>query len=76
MAEIAREGAVVYEQLTLVGPSVDCAQATGACRTASVGRGMVLVDESADEKSGANGARVGRQPNGRMGKVDGSQVGV
>lgn len=38
--------------------------------------GMLLLDESADEKSGCHAAGAGRQHNGRMGKVDESQVGV
>ena len=39
--------------------------------------GSVLVlDESADEKAGDHSAGAGRQHNGRLGKVDMSQVGV
>ena len=38
--------------------------------------GMLILDESADEKSGDSSAGAGRQHNGRMGKVDESQVGV
>lgn len=39
--------------------------------------GAVLVlDESADEKAGAHSAGAGRQHNGRLGKVEMSQVGV
>ena len=38
--------------------------------------GMLLLDESADEKSGCHAAGASRQHNGRMGKVDESQVGV
>ena len=37
---------------------------------------MVLVDESADQKGGEYSAGAGRQHNGRLGKVDMSQVGV
>jgi SRSO17 transposase len=36
----------------------------------------LLVDESADEKAGDNSAGAGKQYNGRMGKVETSQVGV
>jgi len=38
--------------------------------------GVLILDESADEKSGDSVAGAGRQHNGRMGKVDESQVGV
>jgi len=38
--------------------------------------GMLILDESADEKSGDTYAGAGRQHNGRMGKVDECQVGV
>ena len=38
--------------------------------------GVVSLDESADEKSGEGSAGAGRQYNGRMGKVDMSQVGT
>lgn len=38
--------------------------------------GVLLVDESADEKAGDQSAGAGRQYNGRMGKVEMSQVGV
>ena len=38
--------------------------------------GMLLLDESADEKAGEQTAGAGRQYNGRLGKVDLSQVGT
>ena len=38
--------------------------------------GMLLIDESADEKKGDQSAGAGRQHNGRLGKVEMSQVGV
>jgi SRSO17 transposase len=38
--------------------------------------GLLILDESADEKSGDRSAGAGRQHNGRMGKVDECQVGV
>lgn len=38
--------------------------------------GVLILDESADEKAGEQSAGVGRQYNGRIGKVDLSQVGV
>jgi SRSO17 transposase len=37
---------------------------------------VLLVDESADEKAGEYSAGAGRQHNGRLGKVEMSQVGV
>lgn len=38
--------------------------------------GVLLLDESADEKAGGGSAGAGRQYNGRLGKVEMSQVGV
>ena len=38
--------------------------------------GVLLLDESADEKAGVKSVGAARQYNGRMGKVDVSQVGV
>ena len=38
--------------------------------------GVLLLDESADEKAGFQSAGAGRQYNGRLGKVELSQVGV
>jgi SRSO17 transposase len=38
--------------------------------------GMLLLDESANEKAGPKSAGAGRQHNGRLGKIDMSQVGV
>lgn len=37
---------------------------------------MLLIDESADEKAGDQSAGAGRQHNGRLGKIELSQVGV
>jgi SRSO17 transposase len=37
---------------------------------------MLILDESADEKAGDHSAGAGRQHNGRLGKVEMSQVGV
>lgn len=44
--------------------------------TPQLAGGMLLLDESADKKSGTHSAGAGRQWNGRLGKVDLSQVGV
>jgi SRSO17 transposase len=38
--------------------------------------GVVLLDESSDEKAGAKSAGAGRQHNGRLGKTEMSQTGV
>jgi len=38
--------------------------------------GVLLLDESANEKAGAQSAGAGRQHNGRLGKIEMSQVGV
>jgi len=38
--------------------------------------GVLLLDESADEKAGPKSAGAGRQHNGRLGKIEMSQVGV
>ena len=38
--------------------------------------GVLLLDESADEKAGPKSAGAGRQFNGRLGKIEMSQVGV
>jgi len=37
---------------------------------------VLIIDESADEKAGKDSAGAGRQHNGRLGKVEMSQVGV
>ena len=37
---------------------------------------MLVIDESADAKAGGQSAGAGRQHNGRLGKIDMSQVGV
>ena len=37
---------------------------------------MLVLDESADAKAGPHSAGAGRQHNGRLGKIDMSQVGV
>lgn len=44
--------------------------------TRELAGGMLLLDESADKKAGTHTAGAGRQWNGRLGKVDLSQVGV
>lgn len=39
-------------------------------------KAMLVLDESAEEKSGAHSTGAGRQHNGRLGKIEMSQVGV
>lgn len=47
------------------------------CTTPELSQGgVLLLDESADEKAGPDSAGAGRQHNGRLGKVEMSQVGV
>ena len=38
--------------------------------------GILILDESADEKAGSHSAGAGRQHNGRLGKIEMSQVGT
>lgn len=45
-----------------------------AARPALQSGGVLILDESADEKAGQNSAGAGRQHNGRLGKVDLCQV--
>ena len=44
--------------------------------TPGLSGGYLLLDEGADEKAGSKNAGAGRQHNGRLGKVEMSQVGV
>jgi SRSO17 transposase len=44
--------------------------------TSGLENGVLVLDESSDEKSGEHSAGAGRQYNGRLGKVEISQVGV
>ena len=57
---------------TLIG----AVQAKTKKRPEFQGKTMLLIDESADEKAGEYSAGAGRQHNGRLGKVEMSQVGV
>ena len=59
------------------GPALIAAvQAKLGQRPEFQGNTMLLIDESADEKAGEHSAGAGRQHNGRLGKVEMSQVGV
>ncbi len=55
---------------------VDAIQAKVKKRPEFQAETMLLIDESADEKGGHQSAGAGRQHNGRLGKVEMSQVGV
>lgn len=55
---------------------IDQVQQEVAGRDELVANGMLLLDESADKVAGEKKAGAGRQWNGRLGKVDMSQVGV
>jgi len=56
--------------------TIEQVQAEIQARPELQGGGFVLLDESANDKAGAKTAGAGRQYNGRLGKVDMSQVGV
>lgn len=55
---------------------IDQIQQEVAGRADFVAEGMLLLDESADKVSGQTKAGAGRQWNGRLGKVENSQVAV
>lgn len=58
------------------GPNLTIAVQHKVADRAELQEAMLLVDESADEKAGQWSAGAGRQHNGRLGKVEMSQVGV
>lgn len=66
MSDSPWEGAAVIQQVQQE------ITATPELRTG----GVLLLDESAEEKAGAQSAGAGRQHNGRLGKVEMSQVGT
>jgi SRSO17 transposase len=83
MSNIAREGQISEQNLRhFMSDSPWSGQAViERVQQALVERGelhggMLILDESADEKSGDSSAGAGRQHNGRKGKIDTSQVGV
>jgi SRSO17 transposase len=83
MAEIAREAEVGEQNMQHFMSNspwsgravIEQVQQGIVERPALQGR-ILILDESADEKSGDSSAGAGRQHNGRMGKVDESPVGV
>jgi len=58
------------------GPNLIAAIQDKVANRAEFEAAMLLVDESADEKGGEWSAGAGRQHNGRLGKIEMSQVGV
>ncbi len=83
MADIAREGQVAEQNMQhFMSHSPWSGRALieqvqhAVCERPELQGGLFILDESADEKSGDGSAGAGRQHNGRMGKVDESQVGV
>ena len=83
MAEIAREDGVSEQNMQhFISQSpwsgtemIQQVQAAIGNREALVG-GVLILDESADVKYGKKSAGAGRQHNGRLGKIEQSQVGV
>jgi SRSO17 transposase len=83
MTHIAREGQVAEQNMQhfMSNSPWSGRGLIGQVQQAIVERGelqggMLILDESADEKSGESSAGAGRQHNGRMGKIDEAQVGV
>jgi len=83
MANIAREAQVAEQNMQHFmsyspwsGPALIEQVQQGIVERPELQGGILILDESADEKSGDSSAGAGRQHNGRMGKVDESQVGV
>lgn len=58
------------------GPNLTMAVQHKVSERAEFQEAMLIIDESADEKGGQWSAGAGRQHNGRLGKVEMSQVGV
>jgi SRSO17 transposase len=83
MAEIAREAGVLEQNMQHFmsnspwsgSEMIEQVQQSISEREELVG-GMLILDESADVKYGASSAGASRQHNGRLGKVEQSQVGV
>jgi SRSO17 transposase len=83
MAEIAREMAVPEQNMQHFmsnspwsGRAMIESIQQAVCERPELSGGMLILDESADEKSGNGSAGASRQHNGRLGKVEQSQVGV
>lgn len=83
MAEIAREMAVSEQNMQHFMTNSPWSGRTmienvqqAVCSRGELDGGMLILDESADEKSADNSAGAARQHNGRLGKIEQSQVGV
>jgi SRSO17 transposase len=83
MAEIAREEEVGEQNMQHFmshspwsGPALIEQVQQAIVERRELQGGLLILDESADEKSGDSSAGAGRQHNGRMGKIDEAQVGV
>lgn len=82
-AGIAREGGVSEQNMQHFmsqspwdGSSVIEQVQEEVCAHPAFAEAVLVLDESADEKSGGKSAGSGRQHNGRLGKIEMSQVGV
>jgi SRSO17 transposase len=83
MSEIAREAGISEQNMQHFmsnSPWLGCAlieQVQQAiCERPELSGGVLILDESADVKSGESSAGASRQHNGRLGKIEQSQVGV
>jgi SRSO17 transposase len=83
MAEIAREAGVSEQNMQHFisnspwsGTEMIEQVQQAVCEREELAGGMLILDESADVKYGESSAGSSRQHNGRLGKVDQSQVGV
>jgi len=83
MSEIAREAGVSEQnmqhfisQSPWSGSDMIKQVQQAVCERPELQGGILILDESADAKSGENSAGASRQHNGRLGKIEQSQVGV
>jgi len=83
MAEMARETGVAEKNMQHFmshspwsGMGLIAEVQRGIVRRSELAGGILVLDESADEKAGEASAGAGRQYNGRLGKIEQSQVGV
>lgn len=83
MAEIAREGGVSEQNMRHFisnspwsGSAMIEQVQQAICERPELEGGVLIVDESADVKYGKSSAGSSRQHNGRLGKIEQSQVGV
>jgi SRSO17 transposase len=83
MAEIAREAGLAEQNMQHFmsnapwsGEELIAEVQKGIARRHELQGGILVLDESADEKAGECSAGSGRQHNGRLGKIEQSQVGV